>query len=139
MSVRESDAQFLEIGASPHPSSGTAKGLAVLKTIRRLSSGRLPIQIIVVATVFAAWYLATTATNLVGPGRFPSPADVRAAWDQIISADGYAGGALLDHVIQSCWIIAGGFAAAVATGVPLGLLMGASRDVEAFVGPVFSL
>lgn len=92
-----------------------------------------------IVTVAAAWYFATTVAGLVGPGRFPSPADVRDAWDQATSPNGYGGATLLQHVIQSCKIIIGGFIAAVVTGVPLGLLMGANKDADALFGPVFSM
>jgi taurine transport system permease protein len=102
-------------------------------------SERTAIQITVIIIVAAAWYFATTVTNLVGPGRFPSPADVRDAWDQAISVNGYGGAGLLEHVVRSCKIIVGGFLAAVITGVPLGLLMGANKDADALFGPVFSM
>src|SRR5581483_4204837 len=86
----------------------------------------------------AAWYLATTATGLVGPARFPSPADVFDAGWQIATA-GYAGGRLAMQVWSSTRLVLLGFAVAVATGVPLGLLMGWSRRAEAFLNPAFLL
>jgi taurine transport system permease protein len=140
MTLRKPDAELFisEISRYPSVVSEIPKR-TFLRALRWLGSERLVLRLLVIATAVIAWYFATTVTNLVGPGRFPSPADVRVAWDQAVSDDGYAGGALLDHVLQSCWIITGGFAAAVMTGVPLGLLMGASRNAEAFFGPVFSL
>ncbi len=88
--------------------------------------------------VLAAWYLATTATGLVSPARFPTP---REFWDALrqISTTGYADGNLLAHALHSCKLVLMGFVAAVAAGLPLGLAMGWSRRVEAFANPAFLL
>jgi taurine transport system permease protein len=91
-----------------------------------------------VSALALAWYVATAATGLVSGGRFPSPTDTFAAFRQI-SGRGYADGTLLAHALHSLRLVAMGFAVAVATGVPLGLLMGWSRKAEALVNPVFLL
>jgi taurine transport system permease protein len=132
---REPDAQMFVFRAFSVPPVWSS----VAKLFRQLLGGGRGVQVLVWVLVFLAWYLATEATRLVGPGRFPSPSDVWVAWQQIVSADGYAGGLLLDHIFQSCRIILGGFGIAVVSGVPLGLLMGARKDFEAFFGPIFSL
>ena len=90
-----------------------------------------------VAAVLAAWWLLT-ATQLIPPTRFPSPAEVWAALRQV-ALTGYADARLHAHVLHSVWLVLMGFAVAVATGVPLGLAMGASRKVEALVNPAFLL
>jgi len=114
-------------------------GRTVRLLILRPGAGKLVIQLLVALAVLAAWYVATTVTHLIGPGRFPSPADVWEAWRQAVSPEGYANASLLAHIVQSCKIILGGFALAVITGVPLGLIMGASKSVDAFCGPIFSI
>ena len=90
------------------------------------------------ATVFAAWYVLTTVTHVIGGGRFPSPAEV---WDALrqITVVGYADARLPTHILQSAKLVLLGFGAAVCVGVPLGLAMGWSRSVEAFVNPTFLL
>jgi len=90
------------------------------------------------ATVFAAWYVLTTVTHVIGGGRFPSPAEV---WDALrqITVVGYADARLPTHILQSAKLVLLGFGAAVCVGVPLGLAMGWSRSVEAFVNPAFLL
>jgi NitT/TauT family transport system permease protein/taurine transport system permease protein len=94
-----------------------------------------------VATIVAAaalWYALTTVTGTISTARFPAPAQV---WDalQQISVQGYADGRLHEHILHSCRLVLLGFAAAVAVGVPLGLAMGWSRRAEAFVNPIFLL
>jgi taurine transport system permease protein len=93
------------------------------------------------ATVVAAimlWFLLTSVTGAIPAGRFPSPADTWSALVQI-TGPGYANGALGDHVLHSIRVVSLGFFAAVVTGVPLGLLMGWSRQAEAFINPIFLL
>ncbi len=89
-----------------------------------------------IAALLALWFLATTVLGLIAPGRFPSPADTLSALGQI-SGQGYAGGDLATHVLNSLRLVAMGFAVAVLTGVPLGMLMGWSRRAEALINPVF--
>ncbi len=86
--------------------------------------------------LLALWYVLTTATGIVGPARFPSPADFWTSLSQI-NGRGYAGSTLAGHALQSLRLVALGFLVAIATGVPLGLWMGWDRRVEAFVNPIF--
>lgn len=90
------------------------------------------------AVAIGIWF-AASATGLVSGGRFPTPADAWRAAQQIWSSPGYAGGTLWQHALQSSRLVLLGFAVAALTGVPVGLLMGASRRVDALIGPVFSL
>ena len=88
--------------------------------------------------MLAAWYVATTATGLISPARFPTP---REFWDALrqLSTAGYADATLLGHILHSCKLVLMGFVAAVAVGLPLGIAMGFSRRVEALVNPAFLL
>ena len=91
-----------------------------------------------VAAVLIAWYLLTTATQLIAPTRFPAPREV---WDALrqIALSGYADARLHAHILHSVKLVLMGFAVAVATGVPLGLAMGWSKRTEALVNPAFLL
>jgi len=91
-----------------------------------------------VAAVLIAWYLLTTATQIIGPTRFPAPREVWDALKQIVLT-GYADARLHAHILHSVKLVLMGFAVAVATGVPLGLAMGWSKRVEALVNPAFLL
>ena len=85
-----------------------------------------------------AWYLLTTATQVIAPTRFPAPREV---WDALkqIALTGYADARLHTHILHSVKLVLVGFAVAVATGVPLGLAMGWSKRTEALVNPAFLL
>lgn len=91
-----------------------------------------------IALLCAAWYTLTTLTGAISGGRFPAPIEVWQALQQI-SVQGYADARLHQHVLQSCKLVLYGFIAAVAVGVPLGLLMGWSRKAEALLNPAFLL
>ncbi|WP_326541186.1 ABC transporter permease [Pseudorhodoferax sp.] len=97
---------------------------------------------VVGALVFTAaivtWFGLARAGVVTG-GRFPTPDDVWRSAQQIVSEPGYAGGTLWQHVLQSVRLVLMGFAVAIGTGVPLGLLMGSSRRADALIGPVFSM
>src|ERR1035437_4742677 len=99
---------------------------------------RLWIGIATVAVLFATWYTLTTFTGAISGGRFPAPIEVWQALRQI-TFQGYADARLHEHVLHSSKLVLYGFAAAVAVGVPLGLLMGWSRKAEALINPTFLL
>jgi taurine transport system permease protein len=96
------------------------------------------IGVATLAALFVAWYLLTTVTHTIGGGRFPSPSE---AWDALrqITIVGYADARLPTHILQSAKLVLLGFCAAAVVGVPLGLAMGWSRSIEAFVNPAFLL
>jgi len=92
------------------------------------------------ATLFvvcAAWWLLTDVTHAISAGRFPGPSDVMKAAIQIGKPPGYGGAVIWAHVGASLALVTAGFIVAAATGVPLGLAMGRSRRIEAFLNPVF--
>lgn len=90
-----------------------------------------------IASLLVLW-VVLTATGFLDPARFPRPSDVWHAAVQL-STRGYAGGTLFWQVWYSSRLVLLGFTVAVATGVPLGLLMGTSRRAEAFINPTFLL
>lgn len=99
-------------------------------------SRRMRVGATTILVVMALWFVLTSLTGAISPGRFPSPG---AAWQALVQiwSPGYANGTLLEHVLRSLLLVLSGFAAAVLTGVPLGLLMGWSRKAEAFINPIF--
>ena len=98
----------------------------------------LGIGVATVAVLFATWYTLTTLTGAISGGRFPAPIEVWQALQQI-TFQGYADARLHEHVLHSSELVLYGFIAAVAAGVPLGLLMGWSRTAEALINPAFLL
>lgn len=91
-----------------------------------------------IALLLAAWYLATGPLGLVNAIQFPSPSDAYDALSQLMGR-GYADGTLFQHILSSSELVAWGFLVATVTGVPLGLLMGQSRMVDAYINPVFQI
>ena len=87
--------------------------------------------------VLAIWYFGTR-WGLISTARIPAPHEVWAALRQV-AVDGYADAKLHQHIVQSCRLVLMGFFFAVTIGVPLGLSMGWSRAIEAFVNPIFLL
>ena len=92
----------------------------------------------VIVSVLVLWYVLTTLIPVINTARFPAPGEVWYAFKQI-AFTGYADARLYQHVVQSCKLVLMGFVVAVSIGVPLGMAMGWSRSVEAFVNPVFLL
>ena len=90
-----------------------------------------------VGALLVLWFVLT-ATGTLDPERFPRPVDVWKAAIQL-SDPGYAGGTLWWQVWYSSRLVVLGFVFAVATGVPLGFIMGTSRRAEAFINPTFLL
>lgn len=107
-----------------------------------VTSRNVPRTLATAATAIAAllvlWYVVTAGTGLVSPARFPTPLDVFSAFRQIV-VEGYANGRWLTHVLSSVSLVTLGFIVSSSIGVALGLAMGASRNVEAFVNPIFLL
>jgi taurine transport system permease protein len=85
-----------------------------------------------------AWYLLTGPLELLSPVQFPSTEDAIHALAQLVRP-GYADATLWGHILSSVELVLLGFAAAVATGTPLGLLMGRSRLAHAYVNSAFQL
>lgn len=108
----------------------SAPARSVLKTLGTL--------LVATAGVVAAWHLVTAATGLISPARFPTPAEVFASFRQI-ALEGYSNGFWHEHVLRSVLLVTMGFLVSSSFGVALGLAMGASRRVEAFVNPIFLL
>jgi NitT/TauT family transport system permease protein len=85
---------------------------------------------------FLALWWGVSASGLVARQFLPTPADVvaRAAY---LMTEPFAGGTLPVHLARSLERYAYGFLLAAAVGVPLGLLMGWFRWLDAMVTPVF--
>ena len=118
--------------ADPAPASVAA---APPRDSRSLAT-RIGAALLTLAIVLGIWQLLTAVTGVISPMRFPMPAEVAAALQQI-AIDGYSNGRLHEHVLRSVLLVTMGFAVAASCGVLLGMAMGASRSVEAFVNPVF--
>jgi NitT/TauT family transport system permease protein/taurine transport system permease protein len=102
----------------------------------RAGVARLGVAVLTLAIVLALWHLLTAVTGIISPARFATPVEVGQALHQI-AVDGYGNARLHEHVVRSVLLVTMGFVVASSVGVALGLAMGASRTVEAFVNPIF--
>ena len=84
------------------------------------------------ALFVAAWWLIT-ALGWVSPTFLASPAAMAREGVLLFTEYGFA-----KDVGMTVWRVMGGFALAAAIGVPLGILMGAFKPVEAFLEPFVS-
>lgn len=119
------------------PAAGTPAAARLRAGAARLLRASPRKAILSVTTVIAmvlAW-IGMTATGLANPLFLPGPAAVSAAFVET-ALDGYLGNTLAAHVGISVARILVAFAAAVLVGVPLGILMGVSRDARAMLNPV---
>ena len=97
---------------------------------------RLGTALLALAVVVALWHGLTAGFGIISPARFPAPAEVLAALQQI-TVEGYSNARWHEHVLRSVILVTMGFLVASSIGVALGLAMGESRAVEAFVNPIF--
>jgi len=104
----------------------------------RSISARAGAALAALAVVLVVWHLLTAVFGIISPARFATPAEVGAAFAQI-GVEGYGNARLHEHVVRSVALVTMGFVVASSIGVALGLAMGASRAVEAFVNPIFLL
>ena len=87
------------------------------------------------ATFFAVW-TGFAASGVISPQFLPSPLTVTERFVQLTHTP-FGGYTLQQHLASSFGRFAAGFGLAVAIGIPLGLMMGWFRWLDAIVSPVF--
>lgn len=93
----------------------------------------LGISVVSAAGLFALW-LAVTAGGWIDPLFLPSPAAVGTRLIEV-ATEGFGGATLWQHVQASVSRVALAFLLAVATAVPVGILMGVSRVARGILDP----
>jgi taurine transport system permease protein len=86
------------------------------------------------ALLLLAWF-ALAWTELANPLFLPGPVQVAAKLYEI-AVEGYQGATLAEHLATSLGRILAGFGLACAVGIPLGVMMGLSRNVQAALNPM---
>lgn len=87
-----------------------------------------------VALLIGAWVFVTQ-TGIANDLFLPGPVAVGQAFVKV-ATKGYQGSTLLEHVGTSLYRILVAFGIACVVGIPLGILMGASRDAMALFNPL---
>lgn len=90
-----------------------------------------------VAVLFFLWW-SVTRLELVPALFVPSPGTVFKTFIDV-TLRGYRGVTLISHLAFSMYRVLAGFLLAVATAVPLGLLMGRNRGVKALADPLIEM
>jgi ABC-type nitrate/sulfonate/bicarbonate transport system permease component len=128
-------------GTTAVPRGRVARGRGTGASFWRREPGPLPrllIAVGAVATVLAAWWLATRPDGPISPLFLPPPADVAEAFVRLMSRP-YLGNTLVQHVGASLSIVLGGWLLAGVVGLPLGIAMGWSQRARWIVFPIFQL
>jgi taurine transport system permease protein len=92
------------------------------------------LTVLTLVSILLAWY-AIARFRLVSELFVPHPLSVWQAFVDI-ATDGYRGGTLLHHLLDSLHRVLAGFSLAVVTAVPLGLAIGYSSKVQAVFDPL---
>ena len=121
------------------PSTGVSEGVASTPARRRgpAFTALRPEPVLTALTlgsILLAWY-AVARFRLVSELFVPHPMSVWQAFADI-ATDGYRGGTLLHHLLDSLYRVLAGFLLAVVTAVPLGLAIGYSSKVRAVFDPL---
>ncbi len=96
------------------------------------------LSVISLVGTVVVWYLLTSAAKVIPPAFLPAPQNIVTDFFRLL-ADPYVGHTLMGHTLVSLQIVLGGFLLAVGIGIPLGVLMGWFKRIEAVVDPLFQL
>jgi len=96
------------------------------------SRTRLVLAVAFFAAFLAIWFLITWA-EWVPPHFLASPARTLRSGIDLFASQGF-----LEDIGMTVWRVVGGFALAAIVAVPLGILMGAYKPIEAFFEPFIS-
>lgn len=120
---------------------GAGAGVAVLRLSQWLASPKPYLALLGCALLLGGWYLTVEVLKLPRFAGMPGLTDVVREW---LSADPTYGVSIhtpvyYQHILISLRRIAIAFALATALGVPVGLLLGWSRDIREYLFPIFEL
>jgi taurine transport system permease protein len=104
----------------------------------KLFSRRVLLAAISVISVIGVWFLLTSVLRAIPPAFLPPPQNIVTDFLRVLRSP-YVGHTLAGHTLVSLQIVLGGFFSALLIGIPLGILMGWFKRIEAIVDPLFQL
>jgi len=96
------------------------------------------ISVLSVVGIVGIWFFLTALAKVIPPAFLPAPQHIVIDFFRLLR-DSYVGNTLIGHTLVSLQIVLGGFFLAVIIGIPLGILMGWFKRIEAVVDPLFQL
>jgi ABC-type nitrate/sulfonate/bicarbonate transport system permease component len=96
------------------------------------------LSILSVVVGVGVWFTLTSVARVIPPAFLPPPQNIVTDFFRILQSP-YVGHSLVGHIWVSLQIVLGGFFMAVAIGIPLGILMGWFKRIEAIVDPLFQI
>ena len=99
-------------------------------------SRRLVLSVLSVTGVIGVWILLTSGMKVIPFAFLPPPQYIVFDFWRLLRST-YVGNTLVGHTLVSLQIVMGGFLLAVGIGIPLGILMGWFKRIEAVVDPLF--
>jgi ABC-type nitrate/sulfonate/bicarbonate transport system permease component len=103
----------------------------------RISRGMILSFVSVVCAV-GLWYVLTSVVRVIPPAFLPPPQNIVKDFFRLL-ANAYVGNTLIGHTLVSLQIVLSGFFLALIIGIPLGILMGWFKRIEAVVDPLFQM
>jgi taurine transport system permease protein len=104
---------------------------------KKSSRRRLLSAISFIAVIFV-WYALTSWAKIIPLAFLPPPQYILTDFLRVIFSP-YVGNTLIGHTLVSLEIVLGGFFLAILIGIPLGILMGWFKRIEAIVDPLFQM
>jgi ABC-type nitrate/sulfonate/bicarbonate transport system permease component len=101
-------------------------------------SRRVILSTVSVIFVIGVWSVLTSLGKVIPPAFLPAPQNIITDFFRVLKS-AYVGHTLIGHTLVSLQIVLGGFFLAVGIGVPLGIMMGWFKRIEAVVDPIFQL
>ncbi len=120
------------------PGRSSRKIGQVMELKRKRFSRRITLSTLSLIAGVGVWFILTSLVRVIPPAFLPPPQNIVTDFFRLLT-NSYVGHTLIGHTLVSLQIVVGGFLLAVGIGIPLGILMGWFKRIEAVIDPLFQL